>query len=252
MIISYRHKFIFIKGRKVAGTSLEAVLSSICGPDDIITPITPIDEQRRMNDYFAHLQNYGADEVKLANYIALLPSLSSNGFKGVKPPKGIYQRHMSLRDVIDKFGSIPEDWRVFAIERCPYRKVISRANMDLEFQDYIKSGTSMVSDVNVLKEQITQVIESGRLTTVKNIDLYRNDKDIINVELLKCENIEYDLAKMMSLLGVSDYPSLPRFKAGVSSNNYPLDVIFSPKQLRQVNTFLYEEFKQFGYEMLSC
>ena len=110
----------------------------------------------------------------------------------------------------------------------------------------------MVSDVNVLKEQITQVIESGRLTTVKNIDLYRNDKDIINVELLKCENIEYDLAKMMSLLGVSDYPSLPRFKAGVSSNNYPLDVIFSPKQLRQVNTFLYEEFKQFGYEMLSC
>ena len=51
---------------------------------------------------------------------------------------------------------------------------------------------------------------------------------------------EVKLANYIALL-----PSL-------SSNNYPLDVIFSPKQLRQVNTFLYEEFKQFGYEMLSC
>ncbi len=38
MIISHRHRFIFIKNRKTAGTSIEKALTTICGPDDVITP----------------------------------------------------------------------------------------------------------------------------------------------------------------------------------------------------------------------
>jgi hypothetical protein len=39
MIISHKHKFIFIKPQKSAGTSVELLLSRICGPDDVITPL---------------------------------------------------------------------------------------------------------------------------------------------------------------------------------------------------------------------
>lgn len=38
MIVSHQHKFIFIKNRKVAGSSIEVALAPVCGPDDIITP----------------------------------------------------------------------------------------------------------------------------------------------------------------------------------------------------------------------
>jgi hypothetical protein len=47
MIVSHAHKFIFLKTKKTAGTSIELALSELCGPQDIITPLTKIDEALR-------------------------------------------------------------------------------------------------------------------------------------------------------------------------------------------------------------
>jgi len=37
VIASHRHRFVFVKTRKTAGTSLEIALSRHCGPDDVVT-----------------------------------------------------------------------------------------------------------------------------------------------------------------------------------------------------------------------
>ena len=47
MIVSHEHKFIFLKTIKTAGTSIEAALAQICGPDDIITPYREASEKDR-------------------------------------------------------------------------------------------------------------------------------------------------------------------------------------------------------------
>ena len=47
MIVSHQHRFVFIKTRKTAGTSIEIALAEHCGPADIITPIDEVDEQIR-------------------------------------------------------------------------------------------------------------------------------------------------------------------------------------------------------------
>lgn len=38
-IISHRHKFIFVRPRKVAGTSIEIALSRCCGREDVVIPL---------------------------------------------------------------------------------------------------------------------------------------------------------------------------------------------------------------------
>ena len=47
MIVSHEHRFIFLKTKKTAGTSLELALSQLCGPDDVITPVAETDEALR-------------------------------------------------------------------------------------------------------------------------------------------------------------------------------------------------------------
>lgn len=43
MIISHKHRFISVKTRKTAGTSLQQALNRICGSEDIVSP-TGIDD----------------------------------------------------------------------------------------------------------------------------------------------------------------------------------------------------------------
>lgn len=58
MIISHKHRFIFLKTNKTAGTSLEIALSEFCGTDDIITPISSADESIRRGLGYRGPQNY--------------------------------------------------------------------------------------------------------------------------------------------------------------------------------------------------
>src|SRR5262245_57999721 len=48
MIISHRHKFIFMRTTKTASTSMEISLSRFCGPEDVITPVNEVDEPIRL------------------------------------------------------------------------------------------------------------------------------------------------------------------------------------------------------------
>lgn len=58
MIISHEHRFIFVKTRKTAGTSIEVFLSKYCGQLDIVTPIIPRVEghvPRNHKGFFNHI-----------------------------------------------------------------------------------------------------------------------------------------------------------------------------------------------------
>lgn len=59
MLISHKHKFIFVKNLKTAGTSIEIFLSKFCGANDIITPFWYLpDEKLRIEHNSPQPKNY--------------------------------------------------------------------------------------------------------------------------------------------------------------------------------------------------
>ena len=109
MIISHEHKFIFIKTRKTAGTSIEVYLSRHCGPSDVVTPIIP------------HVE----------------PHVARNAVG--------YFNHMPAFKVRDRIGrSCWDSYFKFCVERNPWDKTLShfymkraRENPRLTFDEYL-------------------------------------------------------------------------------------------------------------------
>ena len=119
MIASHAHRFVFIKTRKTAGTSLEIALSRHCGPDDIVTRISPADEELRAAGGGAGPQN---DET----------SPSSDA-------------HMGARRVIDVIGRETwDDYFTFAVERNPYDVVASSYRYSARKPTFTKSFAEFV------------------------------------------------------------------------------------------------------------
>ena len=94
MIYSKKHNFLFLKGVKVAGTSVEIALSKLCGNQDIISPIANIDERTIVQLKIRHAQNYGASRKEIKDFIQWLINVPTDQITSRQAPKGIVNNHM--------------------------------------------------------------------------------------------------------------------------------------------------------------
>lgn len=228
MIISHEHKFIFIKTAKTAGTSIEVFLSPQCGPDDIVTEITP-----RIAGHEPRNCDQRVDPISelLRRPEGLLPALC-NTFKRSKKfynhmPASVVQRRVPAH--------VWNGYFKFCVERNPWDKVLSHFHMAAS-----REGGALSLD---------QYLAKGRFP----INYFRytdsSGSRIIVDRVLRYESLMEDLAEVFSKVDVYFEGGLGvRAKSEYRTDYTPYQSVFNEEQRRIVERAFAKEIELHGYE----
>jgi len=242
MILSFRHRFLFVRGLKVAGTSVEIALSTLCGPKDISPPIVAVDERLRQ-EMGGLCGNYSDTPVFEQAFVKAILAASPEQFPRLLPPPSRYSTHMSVAEIEAEFGRPLDDFQLVGAERDPYAKVISWLHMEQNFAGY-RTGTrsDMATVVDDLAASLDRAIADDRLARLKTADFYGGRTP----RVLHYEVLEQDLAAFATELGVAP-PPLPHAKRGPLSNRIDPTLVFRRDQIDWLNAYFAAEFTAFGY-----
>lgn len=243
MILCHAHKFILVRPMKVAGTSVETVLSTLCGGDDIVSPLVPVDERERQH-MGGFCGNYSESREAERLYNRLVQSENPELLGKLKPPPAIFTNHMKVAAIIEKAGIRLNNFRLITVERNPYAKLISLLHMGEHFSGYLR-GQEMPDTASLLEAALDKAIEDQRLKPLLSLALYGEAKP----EILRYENIQADLAAFAASLRVK-LPALPHAKRGALSNSINPRNVFRRDQLDWFNDYCAAEFETFGYNRL--
>lgn len=229
MIVCHRYQFIFIKTTKTAGTSVEIALSKYCGPDDIITPISPPDElirQARGGIGPQHFQLPFA-EYGLRDFLALIRK---------RPRRLKFYNHMPASEIKAR---IPADiWNryyKFCIERNPWDRLIS-------FYYYATQNKEP-------RPTLAEFLDSPAPATLhrRGFGLYTLDGGVIADKICRYENLAEELEAVRQHLGMPEPLELPQAKGGFRPDKRRYQELYAPEQRDFVAQKFTREIELLGY-----
>ena len=228
MIISHRHKFIFLRTTKTASTSMEISLSRFCGPEDVITPINPLDEPVR-SELGIVPQNYTRPrkpwEFRPKDIVRYL-------LRKQWPEKILYWNHMPAQLVRERVT--PAVWNSyfkFCFVRNPWDRAISRYYWNL-------SRDARQTNLNK---------SLRRNDPNSNFEIYAIDGKLAVDFVGKFENMQADLQKVYERLNLPFDGWLPRTKAKSRVDKRHYSDLLSPKQAEYIRQKCRQEIEFFNY-----
>lgn len=255
MILSHEHRFVFIKGVKVAGTSAEIALSQICGAEDVITPVTPVDERYRLGtageprNYASHLYPRWFRPRVERRFVESVRTASGDQLAGIRLPRSRFFNHMPLSRVLE---ILPEarHYEVVFVERSPYAKVLSQANWRRSQREY-RSGKLLEMSASFVEQAVDEVLESGAFSRVVNIERYRGPDGEIRGTMWRTDTLAADIARFFEGRGLSQIPVV-HAKRGFGSEKADPASLLRADQIATINREFTQEFTQFGWPMLDA
>jgi len=231
MIISHRHKFIFLKTEKTAGTAIEAALSELCGPEDVITPFREESEGDRKG---LGPQNYRIDHP-LKPQRPLWRRLLLRPERYYHPSVGFYE-HMPAWRVRGYVGEeVWRDYFKFAFVRNPWDRQIS------QYLYKTKSRTPRPS--------LDRFLARKKRACVTSHEIYTIDGAVAADFVGRYETLDADLNTALERAGVDRHLDIPRTnvtrgrKRDLAYQSY-----YTPRTRDLVADWYADEIALFGYE----
>jgi hypothetical protein len=258
MIISHRHRFIFIKTEKTAGTSIELALARICGPDDVITATVHPEDRALRESLGTGYRREQNDAIPLRYLTAL--DIAQAIRRGRRPR---FYNHIGAAE-IRRFVS-PDVWDgyfKFCVERNPWDKVVSLYSWwrELERQFHgdpksLRRGLGpaargvewMIRHHPVGSMSLSEFVQSGRGNLVNGYNLYTINVEVVVQRVLQFERLAEEMAALANELGIPDLPPLPRAKTGVRSPHQHYRDLLNDDDRRKIATVFAREIAHFGY-----
>jgi hypothetical protein len=231
MVLSHKYKFIFIKTRKTAGSSIQIYLSHLCGERDILSPIDRPEQPYTPRNYRGLFNPL----PELAGRKNLPQALRTLGrFFTLKK----FQSHIKAREVKDRIPrEIWDSYFKFTVERNPWDKALSQYHFVR--QRYKKY------DENISFEKYLEVADLPYNYT-KYTDL---EGKIIVDRVLRYENLNEELADVFGMLGVPFEGTLGATeKSHYRQDRRPYREVYTPACRDAVGKLFSREIELLGYE----
>ncbi len=232
MIISHKHKFIFIKTQKTAGSSIEIFLSQFCGKDDIITPLRPVDEEMRKEWQGCTPRNY-VRPLKLSEY--RWEHIKKFIIHQEKSGKKIFFPHTSAKSIkaeVEK--DIWNSYFKFCFVRNPWDAVISR------YYWYMHKSGKIVNDIKL--DDFLRKFDPH-----KNFSIYTIGGELAVDYIGKYETLLEDMRVICQKVGIPFADRLPKAKSQTRQNKLHYSELLNEAQSEYIRQRCIKEIEFFGY-----
>ena len=226
MILSHRHRFIYIKTFKTASSSIEAALSAVCGPDDVITQATAAVMARRPNQIAQNWRLEHPDVPKRPFWRKLF----GRPEKHFHPTVGYYE-HMPAWRLRKYVGEeVWNSYYKFTFERNPWDRQVS----------WYSFKTRNVDP----RPDFKRFNRSIRKAWVDNYDLYSIDGEVALDFVGKYEELEESFAEVLDRIGVEDV-AVPRINVSTRRKDYRS--YYDDEMAATIGDWYRREIDAFGY-----
>jgi hypothetical protein len=226
MIVSHSHQFVFVKTRKTAGTSAEIALSAFVQEDDIVTPISEVDEALRRSNPARGTQNLrlpSAMRWTAHEWAHLLA-------KGQYPQ---FFNHMPAARIRRAIGR--DKWNAyltFAVDRNPWDLAVSawwweRNGLGKSFS-------------------FSEFVQSRALDKYSNWALYTDKDQVIVDSVVAYDRLDEGLDRICGTLGIPAL-DLPKAKADFRTDQRPFQEWYDGTTQTQVADVFCKEIDHFGW-----
>tara|TARA_Y100000593_G_C4322004_1_gene344295 strand:+ start:1336 stop:2856 length:1521 start_codon:yes stop_codon:yes gene_type:complete len=218
MIISHKHKFIFFKTRKTAGSSIQVALGNHCGENDIITG-----QYREGVDDNSHSAG-----LNMSNFYTNHPHPE------IIPTKSFIENNIG-RDVWDSYFK-------FAFIRNPYDIAVSRYHWD-------RKKRNRKDEISI--DDFRNWVKHGKLTDEDWLYKYISTSGSVDLDFVgRYENLSNDLEYICEKIGIPNL-NLGFLKSGFRDKKIKYTEYYDDDTKNIVSNFFETDLNLFNYKFES-